>query len=445
MHRFLHLFLLFQVTVLVSLTFCISASAQNTRKKTITRIFWQDRESQKLSYADLSTTNKWHIKRGWVKGFPQPADAQTLGPMTLNGTQLLVGTVGEQANQIVRIDSGVYQRPHGSHFHWEYTNVPQASLKQPMPGVFGLADSSPNFVFFHLATGGVAKAEWNSPSQPVSATFAGGKKGAMATVNDAVVYATWPDAEGENAGRVDVLHASLDAARGAYQFKLPAGEIESVATANQKVFFAHKDGISWVPADTTLRQRDQEIAVANVANGSTENLGAIPTSLTTEKNWILFTTSNSAGRASLGMLNSAAANPTVTQLSVPIENGLALSKPKTKLSLGKRFAFLFQERVDVASEVQEKLVVIELDPNRDSNFSDARIASVVKIGNSKIDGRFGHHDICFDDYGRFAVFTDPGDGMINIMTLNDMTLRAKFRVGGIPDHILAVGSPEHFH
>ena len=446
MHRFFQLLLLFQFSVIASFTFCLSVSAQNTRKKTITRIFWQDRESQKLSYADLSTTDKWHIKRGWVKGFPQPADNnQRLGPMTLKGTQLLVGAVGDENNQVVRIDSGVYQRPHGSHFHWEYTNQPQATLQQPVSSAFGIAATSSNSVFFSLASGGIAKADWNSTNEPSTSTFAGGKNGAIATVNDSVVYATWPDAEGENAGRVDVLNQSLNANRGVYKFNLPAGNINSAATANNKVFFAHQSGISWVPADTTLTQRDQNIPIANISNGSTDQLGAVPSSLTAEKNWILFTVSNPEGEASLGMINAATANPMVAKLGIPIENGLKLSKPKIKLSLGQRYAFLFQERSDAASEAQEKLVIVALDPNRDSNCNDARVASMVNIGTSKIDGEFGHHNVCFDDYGRFAIFTDPGDGIINIMTINDMTIRAKFRVGGTPDRIIAVGSPEHFH
>ena len=46
------------------------ALGQNIRPVTITRLFWQDRETAKLSYADLVTTNKWNLNRGWVSGFP---------------------------------------------------------------------------------------------------------------------------------------------------------------------------------------------------------------------------------------------------------------------------------------------------------------------------------------------------------------------------------------
>ena len=45
------------------------ALGQNIRPVTITRLFWQDRETAKLSYADLVTTNKWNLNRGWVSGF----------------------------------------------------------------------------------------------------------------------------------------------------------------------------------------------------------------------------------------------------------------------------------------------------------------------------------------------------------------------------------------
>ena len=446
MHRSINKFVTYTFSCAVLFSFCYSASAQNVRQKTITRIFWQDRESQKLSYADLATTDKWHIKRGWVKGFPQPANINhTLGPMLLNDTQLLVGTVGENENKLIKIDSGVYQRPHGSHFHWEYTNVPQSNFQLQMSSAFKLASTTPRSAFYNLTSGGFAKADWNSSNANASSFNVGGKQGALAIANETVGYAAWPDTEGENAGRVDVFSPHANPSSSAYKFNLPAGGIRAAAAASNKIFFSNQDGISWVTADISLSKREQNIPVAKIANSSIDELGSVPREFTSEWNWLLFVTSNSDGQANLGMINATTPNPNVLKLNIPIEKGLVLSAPSTKLSLGKRYAFLFQERADAASDLQEKLVVVELDPNHDGSFSDASVKAMVNVGKSKIDGDFGHHNICFDDYGRFAVFTDPGDGIINIMTLNDLTVRAKFRVGGNPDRIVAVGSPEHFH
>ena len=69
--------------VLLSTTVGMSClHAQTVREKVMTRIFWQDRETDKLSYADLVKTNKWSIKRNWVKGFPElDAEKQHLAQM----------------------------------------------------------------------------------------------------------------------------------------------------------------------------------------------------------------------------------------------------------------------------------------------------------------------------------------------------------------------------
>ena len=58
-----------------------SCFAQNqVRKKTITRVFWQDAVSKKLKYADLSTTDKWHMTTGSVSGLTEET-IESLGPM----------------------------------------------------------------------------------------------------------------------------------------------------------------------------------------------------------------------------------------------------------------------------------------------------------------------------------------------------------------------------
>ena len=43
------------------------------------------------------------------------------------------------------------------------------------------------------------------------------------------------------------------------------------------------------------------------------------------------------------------------------------------------------------------------------------------------------------------VFTEPADGILNVMSLQNLRIVARFRVGGVPDSIVAVGAPEHFH
>ena len=145
------------------------------------------------------------------------------------------------------------------------------------------------------------------------------------------------------------------------------------------------------------------------------------------------------------MIDAAAVAPTMIALPIKVNEGLRLSPPKTVLSLGKRYAFVFHQRIKPDSETKEQLTIIELDPNRDMRFDDARIAKTIPVGSSKIKDNTGHHQVCFDAYGRFAVFTNPGDGTLTVMTMQDLQVRVNFKVDGVPTEIIAVGAPEHFH
>lgn len=133
------------------------------------------------------------------------------------------------------------------------------------------------------------------------------------------------------------------------------------------------------------------------------------------------------------------------KVKIPVADGLRLTTPETVLSLGNRYALVFQDRTDADSEVQEQLTVVELDPNRDRDFRDARVKTTIPVGASRIVGHHGHHAIAFDAYGRYAVFTEPGEGIVNVFSLKDMKVVARFKVGGSPDSIVAVGAQDHFH
>lgn len=73
-----------------------------------------------------------------------------------------------------------------------------------------------------------------------------------------------------------------------------------------------------------------------------------------------------------------------------------------------RDAFLFQDQAEADSDIQEQLTIVELDPNKDRDFSDARVKTTIPIGASQVEGHHGHHAIPFDAYGRRAIFTEPG-------------------------------------
>jgi hypothetical protein len=136
--------------------------------------------------------------------------------------------------------------------------------------------------------------------------------------------------------------------------------------------------------------------------------------------------------------------PTVVKLPIAVEEGLSLTTPEVVLAAGgKRYAFLFHDKKE--GDKQEKLTIVDLDPNGDRNFSDAAISKTLPVGASKVDGHHGHHAISFDSEGRIACFTNPGEGSVWVLSLKDLTIRAKSIVGGTPDAIVAIGAPEHKH
>lgn len=350
-----------------------TANAQTVRTKTMMRIFWQDRDTDQLSWADITATDKWNMKRGWIEGFPKlDAEKQDLVQMQHNNGMLVVGVRDHDDGQFqsgwVSIDTGVFEEPHGNHTHWKYTRTPKITgmkldTNQGNPAHLYVYDNN-----FYLA-------------------------------ND-----------------------------------------------QKKVFFAPADGVCWVSADLSLQKTAETVQINHLSLGQNEE-AAKPLrtgAFTNERNWVLCTTGQ-GDQATLCLINAQSTQPTVVKLKIPAADGLRLTTPETVLSLGKRYALLFQDRTDEDSEVPEQLTVVELDPNRDRDFSDARSETMIPVGASKIDGHHGHHAMAFDAYGRHAVFTEPGPGILNVFSLKDMKVVARFKVGGSPDSIVAVGAPEHFH
>jgi hypothetical protein len=317
-----------------------SADAQGIRTRTMMRIFWQDRGTDKLSWADLTKGDKWAIKRGWIQGFPKlDPEKQGLGRMNRNSNgKLVVGMISRENSDSqsgwVAVDPGTFEEPHGNHTHWKYTGEPKVTAmnrdaNEGNPGLIAV------------------------PSLP---------------------------------GTMQVNQLTLE--------------------------------------------NDEDIR-KHLQTGQFK----------VDRHWVLVTTGQ-GDQATLCMINSQSVPPSVVKLRIPVAEGLQLSTPETTLSMGERLAFLFQGRIDAAAEVQEQLTSVELDPNRDGDLSDARVRKTIPVGASQVDG---WHSIAFDAYGRNAVFTEPRDGVLNVLSVQDLQILARFKVGGIPDRVIAVGAPEHFH
>ena len=87
-----------------------------------------------------------------------------------------------------------------------------------------------------------------------------------------------------------------------------------------------------------------------------------------------------------------------------------------------------------------QLQIVALDPN--DAGKNAKVVKTLKVGKSAVEGHYGHHGVAFDADGRFAFFTNPGDGSISALSLKTLDVVATFPVGGTPTTLVARGGRE---
>lgn len=443
----------------VLMSFAAAANADDLGPR-VARVIWQDRDKDVLMWGEVHAGDKWVVSASPLKGFPGlNVEKQDLVQMEHAEGHLLVGVRdnddGKFQSGWIVIDTGVREEPHGDHSHWKFVSAPSTKSSRLDAGQgnpahlylyndhFYMANDKKNG-FTHINP----KDLISKPASECGVFFSGGGNHiTMAAVDNAVCYSTWIDGGGPNAGRVDVINLAKSGSDSlAYSFNLPTGVIHGATANSGKVFFAPADGVCWVQADKALTGSAASVKVHHISLGKEE--GAEKPNRTgafaNHRNWVLFTTGGPEGKSSLCLLNAAADQPSVVKLPIEVESGLSLTTPEVVLaSGGKRYAFLFHDKRE--GDLQEKLTIVDLDPNGDRDFSDAKIAKTMPVGSSKVEGHHGHHSVSFDSEGRIACFTNPGDGTIWVMTLKDLTVRAKSIVGGTPSAIVALGAPEHKH
>lgn len=428
----------------------------------VARLLWQDRDKGALRWGSVHAGQKWVVTAADVKGFPQlDTEKQSLTQMRQVDGLLLMGVRDNDQGRFqsgwIAVDTGVRKEAHGDHFHWRFMGAPavkgsRLDAEQGNPAHLYVYNNI--FYMAQDAKGGFTQLTPKDlaarPAQ-YSSSFRSGGGGhiTLAAVDNTVSYATWIDAEGPNTGRVDVVSLRQPAGSPpAYSLTLPSGGIHGATTNSGRVFFAPADGICWVDADPGLRQTAETVKVHHISLGTPDGAEqpARTGAFVNQRNWVMFTVNGGAEQSALCLLDAKAPQPQVVKLAIPVAAGLALTSPEVVLaSGGKRYAFLFHDRQSADAQEQEQLTIVDLDPNGDRNFADARIAQTIPVGASKVDGHHGHHAVSFDSEGRLACFTNPGDGTIWVMSLRDLTIRAKSIVGGTPEAIIAIGAPEHHH
>lgn len=439
--------------------FAAQPSGNPKAEPIVARLFFQDQESATIRWANIRNGVPPTMDPVQdVSDFPKiDTERQGLVQMRSANGYLLVGIRDDDGGAFgsgwALVSTGVAEEPHGDHSHWRYTSNPTTrhtliDENQGNPAhlyeydnVFYIANDQKQG-YTRLDPSTVTKAG----NVPTGFHTGGGGHITLAVANG-VGYGTWIDGGGPNAGRVDLTSIRATGNEKSFaSITLPSGVIHGATAAGGKVFFAPADGVCWVDASApSASMKVNHLSLGK--NPETEKpyrTGAFAVYL----NRVLFVTGDGS-QSKLGIIDSRAPAPKLVTLELKGEPG---TKPVTpaciRTSRGKHYAFIFQDAPgvedseDEADRPKEQLTVIDLDPNKDGRFDDATIAQQLTVGASKVEGHNGHHSIAFDSDGRRAYFTNPGDGTITILRLDNLEPAATLPVDGTPTSLLAVGGRE---
>ena len=433
------------------------AQAKKTAKRPLTRLFIQDEKGTTLKWADVRQGADGKLTLSplvSIEGFPKlDAEKQKLVQMRESKGTVVVGVRdnkdGTDQSGWVLLRTGVSYAEHGDHGHWDFKKKPSVidsrlDAKQGNPahvyqygGKFYLANDKLNG-YTRLDP---SKYEGESRDTP-RFLVGGGNHITLAVIDDKVGYSAWIDGGGPNKGRVDVTPVT-DATKTepTYSFNLPVGGIHGATANSGKVFFAPAEGIAWVEADPTLKRKPAEVKVHRIDLGKDDDKPRRTGAFANYKNYVLFVTGKEE-TASLVLLDAKADEPKPITVALNVKKGCrALTPSVVTTPEGKSYALVFHDHAKGA-EVEDALQIIALDPNGDNNCADAKVLQTLKVGSSAVEGHSGHHDVAFDADGRFAFFTNPGDGTIAVLSLKTLEIVETFKIGGQPGAIVAHGGIE---
>lgn len=425
--------------------------AQETPPRKIARLVWQDDANLTLRWSDLERSNsEWSLKAQDIPNAPSlDIERQKFSQMQRLGNSLIVGVRDDDQGQFssgwIAVDSGVTLEEHGDHYHAHYNNPPtiaasQLDTKQGNPAhvyrigkrIFLANDSKQGFTILAESS--------SDASSPFVSKFhtGGGSHITLASVDDRYCFATWPDREGDDAGRIDVVSISEESSGNIQSFKTHSGGLHGATSIANRVFFAPSDGIDWL--DIAQWKPGQTLTVQHIDLGKDPESGKPyrTGAFETHSQYVLFSY-GTGSNSKLGLIDSRNQSLKLDSLVIDATQGLSLATPVAfRAGNDKHYAWIVHHRR--GSENQEKLSSVELDPNGDGRFDDAKLHKQLAIGASKIANHSGMHDIALLPDRRTACISMPGEGTIWIVSIYSMEILAKLEVGGTPTKLEAFGA-----
>ena len=431
-------------------------------RRPLTRLLVQDHAACTLRWGDIRIAADGSLSLDpleVIPGFPMlDQDKQNLVQMEAIGERILCGVRdkedGEFGSGWVMLTSGVRYVDHGDHGHWIFRRKPRVldhriDANQGNPAHLYVYQQR-----FYLANdlkkgySEFVPERWSLTSEVRGEPRfipGGGNHITLAVAGEPpqVGYGTWIDGGGPNAGRVDVSRLPADTTPPsiAYSFKLSSGVIHGATTAAGKVFFAPNQGIDWVSADLTVSQSAKTIKIQHIDLGKSGEKPRRTGAFTVHANHV-FCVTGSGPDAQLVFFDARENHPQPTFLSLAAAEGLKPVPPIIVTPPNQSpLALIFLDR-DGSTEAMDTLQIVALDPNRDGNFTDARIDATLAVGKSAVSGHYGHHDAAADANGEFAFITNPGSATISALDLKRKVIVAEFTVPGMPTHLIAAGGRE---
>ena len=441
---------------------CLGVSEQTLCAETpapriLTRVVFQDDEARTLRWADvMAGTPPTLGPIRPVAGFPQlDPEHQTLVQMEAAKGFVLVGVRddddGQHQSGWVLIETGVAEDDHGDHSHWTYPQEPKVRAavldnKQGNPAhlycydnIFYLANDRLNG-YTRVDPAAVKPTDDSAAVARRAAFFQGGGRHITLAVSGGTVgYGTWTDREGPDKGRVDVTEINATGNQQiACTFHLPHGGLHGATACQGKIFLAPSEGVTWFATPNTAPVDPKSITLRQWSLGKEGDKPVRTGAFTTSGKHVAFVTGGGP-TAAIHLVDASAAEPVPVKLTVPMAAG---NRPAgleiVRARKGSPLAFLFHDHAaDV--EAPHRLSLIELDPNLDGAWNDARVANELDVGKSRVEGHGGHHSVAFDADRRRAVFSNPGSGTLTLFALEDRKPLADWTVGGVPSKVILVG------
>lgn len=453
--------------LLIATGFCVlvdsaAIAADVPQPRIATRIFFQDDDAKSLRWADVKVGETTTVTTPQaVTGFPSlDPMKQSLVQMEAAGGYLLVGVRDEENGQFqsgwVLVETGVEEEEHGDHSHWQYPHAPrvraaQLDDKQGNPAHLYCYDD-----IFYLANDkrdGYTRIDPQSISMNDSADAVrqkahfipgGGGHITLAVVNKNLGFSSWIDRVGPHKGRVDITPYQGTASKIAATITLPSGGIHGATTAHGKVFFAPTDGICWIDAAALPLNDPKQITVHHLSLGKLNDKPLRTGSFTTLGRHVAFVT-GSGEHTQVGFIDASRSHVELSHVSLKLAEGnRAVGPYLVQPRKGSPLGFVFHDHA-ADSDAPNRLTLLELDPNGDGQWTDAKVAEEMDVGKSRVEGHSGHHALDFDADRRRAIFTNPGDSTVVVYSLAERKPVAEVKVGGTPSKIVAVGGRASGH